>query len=135
MFSCFARCKIVDKHLGAVARKYADTKMMRLNAQEAPFFVTKLAIQVLPCIVMFKKGIACDRIVGFEELGGVDDFSQIRLEKRLTEQGIITYKNDDIDSDEEEELVARRGLKGGALYQGSKYKKAYKDNDESDEDW
>lgn len=31
----------------AVARKYAETKFMKLNAQEAPFFVTKLAVQVM----------------------------------------------------------------------------------------
>ena len=96
--------------------------------------MTKLQIQVLPCVVMFKKGIACDRIVGFEELGGVDDFTQIRLEKRLTEQGIITYKNDDIDSDEEQELRERKGIKGGGLYEGSKYKKAFRKNEDSDED-
>uniref|UniRef100_A0A6U5BAK1 Thioredoxin domain-containing protein n=1 Tax=Hemiselmis andersenii TaxID=464988 RepID=A0A6U5BAK1_HEMAN len=134
----FQRCKIVHKHLQAVAPKYAECKFLKLNAQEAPFFVTKLQIQVLPCIVMFKKGIACDRIVGFEELGGVDDFTQIRLERRLTEQGIIAYKNDDIDSDEEQELRERKGIKGGALYEGSKYKKAFNkpnyDSDE-DEDW
>jgi len=130
----FERCKIVDKHLGAVCRKYHSTKFIKVDAEKAPFFVTKLKIQVLPCIVMFKKGIAVDRIIGFEELGGVDDFSQLRLEKRLSEKQLITYKRDDYDSDEEEEMKSRRGLKGGALYAGSKYSKKYGD-DESDEDW
>ena len=32
-------------------------------------FVTKLNIQVLPCIIFFRNGVAYDRIVGFEELG------------------------------------------------------------------
>lgn len=128
----FARCKIVDKHMMAVARKYPSAKFIKINGPDAPFFVTKLKVQMLPCIVMFKKGIAIDRIVGFDELGGVDDFPQIRLEKRLTEKGIITYKNEDLDSDEEEEINERRGLRGGALYQGSKHKR---NNDDDDEDW
>ena len=36
---------------------------------QAPFFVDKLKIQMLPCIVMFQGGKAFDRIVGFDELG------------------------------------------------------------------
>ena len=132
----FVRCKVVDKHLSAVCRKYLDTKFIKVNATEAPFFITKLQIQMLPCIVMFRKGIAIDRIVGFEELGGTDDFSQLRLEKRLADKGVITYKRDDIDSDEEEEMSQRAGVKGGGLYSGSKYSRVYKNNaDDDDDDW
>ena len=36
----------VDKHLNAVCRKYLDTKFIKVNATEAPFFVAKLQIQV-----------------------------------------------------------------------------------------
>ena len=130
----FERCKVVDKHMSAVCRKYLDTKFIKVNATEAPFFVTKLQIQMLPCIIMFRKGIAIDRIVGFEELGGTDDFSQLRLEKRLSDKGSITYKRDDIDSDEEEEMSQRKNVKGGGLYSGSKYSRVYKSNDDDDDD-
>ena len=131
----FQRCKIVDKHLGIICRKYRGTKFIKVNAEEAPFFVTKLKIKILPTIVMFQKGIAVDRVIGFEELGGQDDFKQIRLERRLADRGMIIYKNDDLDSDEEEELRERRagGLRGGALYSGSKHSKSR--GADSDEDW
>jgi hypothetical protein len=33
-----------------------------------------LQVKVLPTIIIFLDGVALDRIVGFEELGGVDDF-------------------------------------------------------------
>ena len=130
----FQRCKIVDKHLSILCRKYRGTKFIKVDSVEAPFFVTKLKIKVLPTIVMFQKGIAVDRIVGFEELGGQDDFKQVRLERRLADRGMIVYKNDDLDSDEEAELQERRagGLRGGALYSGSKYSKASAD---SDDEW
>merc|ERR1719199_2066756 len=103
----FMRCKVVDKHL--------NTKFIKVNATNAPFFVTKLQIQVLPCIIMFRNGIAVDRIVGFEELGGTDDFSQLALERRLADKGVIEYKRDDLDSDEEEEMKGRAGVRGGTL--------------------
>merc|ERR1719409_381750 len=38
----FVRCKVVDKHLSNVCRKYTDTKFIKVNATEAPFFITKL---------------------------------------------------------------------------------------------
>lgn len=43
--------------------------------KDAPFFTVKLGIKVLPCIVAFKGGVTVDRVVGFEELGGKDDFA------------------------------------------------------------
>eukprot|EP00252_Welwitschia_mirabilis_P009406 TRINITY_DN21987_c0_g1_i1.p1 TRINITY_DN21987_c0_g1~~TRINITY_DN21987_c0_g1_i1.p1 ORF type:complete len:187 (+),score=47.18 TRINITY_DN21987_c0_g1_i1:115-675(+) len=71
----FLRCKIVDKHLKVLAPKYFETKFIRIDAENAPFFVAKLAIKTLPCIVLFRDGVAFDRLVGFQELGGRDDFS------------------------------------------------------------
>mmetsp|Transcript_30505 Transcript_30505/g.98308 ORF Transcript_30505/g.98308 Transcript_30505/m.98308 type:complete len:247 (-) Transcript_30505:176-916(-) len=130
----FIRCKIVDKHLGAIARKYVEAKFIRVSAPDAPFFVQKLKIKVLPCIVMFKGGIAIDRVVGFEELGGVDDFEQIKLEKRLASKAMIQYKNDDSSDDEEDEVKQKSKIRGGALYSGSKYSKKYS-GDDSDEEW
>ena len=38
---------------------------MTINAEKAPFFVEKLGIRVIPTMVMFKDGIAVDRILGF----------------------------------------------------------------------
>jgi hypothetical protein len=42
--------------------------------QDAPFFVEKLQVRMLPCVVMFVGGVAVDRIVGFDTLGAADDF-------------------------------------------------------------
>ncbi|XP_047077366.1 thioredoxin domain-containing protein PLP3B-like isoform X2 [Lolium rigidum] len=78
------RCnRIMDKHLKALAPVYLGTKFIKLDAENAPFFVTKLAIKMLPCVILFKKGIVVDRLVGFEDLGGKDDFSTRALENIL----------------------------------------------------
>ena len=52
--------------------------------QDAPFFVEKLNVRTLPCVVLFVGGVAVDRIVGFDTLGASDDFptSQVGLGSR-----------------------------------------------------
>jgi thioredoxin-like negative regulator of GroEL len=56
--------------------------------QNAPFFVTKLAIKTLPCVVLFSKGVAMDRLVGFQDLGTKDDFTTNKLENVLLKKGM-----------------------------------------------
>jgi hypothetical protein len=85
----FERCKIVDKHLGILTQKHMETRFIKINAEKTRFFVAKLAIRMLPTIVCFVDGIAVDRIVGFDELGGKDDFQTSVLEKRLHKAKVI----------------------------------------------
>lgn len=67
-----------------------------MNVDNAPFLVTKLKIQVLPCLIAFVDGVGVDRVVGFEGLAGsgggglgvgVDDFRTKDLEARLLAAG------------------------------------------------
>ena len=85
----FERCLIVDKHLHRLAPDHSSTRFVKINAEKSPFFVAKLAIRMLPTIVIFREGFAVDRIVGFEELGGKDDFSTLEMAKRLYKAGAI----------------------------------------------
>lgn len=58
--------------------------------ENAPFLVTKLKIQVLPCVLTFVDGVSKDRIVGFEGLGyGEDTFTAKDLEARLLKAGVL----------------------------------------------
>jgi thioredoxin-like negative regulator of GroEL len=72
--------------------------------QNCPFFVTKLGIKVLPCVILFRDGVAVDRIIGFQELGGVDDFTTKALENRLLKAGLVLPKKV-VDEDGEEKVV------------------------------
>lgn len=103
----FYRCKIMDKHLKTLASKHLDTKFTKLDAENAPFFVTKLGIKTLPCVILFRKGIAEDRLVGFQDLGGKDDFSTRALEALLIKKGIVSEKKDDEDNEDSEYLENR----------------------------
>jgi thioredoxin-like negative regulator of GroEL len=61
-----------------------------MNVENAPFLVTKLKVQVLPCVIAFINGVTVDRIVGFEGLGYTQDtFTTKDLEARLLTSGVI----------------------------------------------
>ena len=89
----FERCKIVDHHLKQIASKHLEARFMTINAEKCPFFVAKLQIQVLPTIVCFMDGVSLDRIVGFEELGGKDEFPTLLLARRLVNAGVCKALN------------------------------------------
>uniref|UniRef100_A0A7S3X2V3 Thioredoxin domain-containing protein n=1 Tax=Emiliania huxleyi TaxID=2903 RepID=A0A7S3X2V3_EMIHU len=88
----FFRCRVVDKHLRLLAPKYRGTKFLHLNAEKAPFFVRKLALTVLPAVLVFKDGVKGEQLFGFEDLGGKDDFRTEVLEHWLGMAGAIKMK-------------------------------------------
>jgi thioredoxin-like negative regulator of GroEL len=76
--------------LQELAKKHFDTRFLKMNVENAPFLVTKLKIQVLPCVLSFIDGVSVDRIVGFEGLGyTLDTFTTTDLEGRLLASGVI----------------------------------------------
>jgi thiol-disulfide isomerase/thioredoxin len=90
----FPRCLIVDKHLSLLARQHPEARFVRIDATKAPFFVQKLKIVVLPTILLFKDGVNTERVVGFDELGGRDDFKTLALEKRLVQGDVVKRPED-----------------------------------------
>lgn len=61
-----------------------------MNVENGPFLVTKLKVQVLPCVIAFVDSVSVDRIVGFEGLGYTPDtFTTKDLETRLLSSGVI----------------------------------------------
>ncbi|CAI5516113.1 unnamed protein product, partial [Closterium sp. Naga37s-1] len=70
---------VVDKHLAILAPKHLEAKFVKIDAEKCPFFVSRLNIKVLPCMILF-------RIVGFEAFRNRDDFSTSELENFLIKQ-------------------------------------------------
>ena len=84
----FERCKIMDKHLELICKEHkAEIKVVKIDAEKAPFFVNKLMIRVLPTVVFFTNGISCppERIVGFEGLPNGDEFTTRDLEEVMVQ--------------------------------------------------
>ncbi|KAL6345412.1 hypothetical protein AAG906_015895 [Vitis piasezkii] len=92
--------KIMDKHLKSLAPRHMDTKFIKLDAENAPFFVAKLGVKTLPCVILFRKGIAVDRLIGFQDMGGKDDFATRTLEALLIKKGIVSEKKKDEDDED-----------------------------------
>ncbi|OAY57497.2 hypothetical protein MANES_02G097501v8 [Manihot esculenta] len=93
----FYRCKIMDKHLKVLALRYLNTKFIKPDAENAPFFVTKLGVKTLPCCLL-RRGTSIDRLIGFQDLGGKDDFTNKSLEILLIKKvmsSIISEKKED----------------------------------------
>jgi thioredoxin-like negative regulator of GroEL len=94
----FEKCKVIDKHMPRLAHKHLETKFLKIDAEKCPFFVQKLQIRVLPCVIGFSNGIAKeDRIFGFEGLNEdmeedkKDEWPTEALEARLGEMRVIRY--------------------------------------------
>jgi len=88
------RCKIVDKHLAILAPKHLETRFCKIDAEKAFFITQRLKIRVLPTIALLKDEKIIDYIVGFDDLGGIDDFSTEMMEWRIAQAGVINYKGD-----------------------------------------
>ncbi|KAI8470204.1 MAG: thioredoxin-like protein [Monoraphidium minutum] len=118
----FERCKIVDRHLAALAKRYMETRFIKISAPDSPFFTVKLGIKVLPCVVLFKDGVSVDRVVGFDQLGGKDDFATAAFEGRLKAANMVTSarlrRGGGDESDDEDARLAAAGLAPTAIRRG-----------------
>ncbi|CAB1329006.1 unnamed protein product [Coregonus sp. 'balchen'] len=85
------RCKILDKHLGILAKKHLETKFIKLNVDKAPFLTERLRIKVIPTLALVKDGKTKDYVVGFTDLGNTDEFPTEVLEWRLGCSDVINY--------------------------------------------
>lgn len=95
--------------------------MLKINVDNCPFLVTKLKIQVLPCVIAFINGVGVERIIGFEGLGrSPDNFTTRDLEARLIRASVLVRTKV---GEEEERQAAQK----------SKATKA--DDEDDDDDW
>ena len=105
----------------ALAPKHFDTRFLRINVDNAPFLVTKLKIQILPCVIAFVDGVIAERIIGFEGLGRGDSFTVRELEMRLLRSGVLVRAKTGKDEDRVGNL--RKTTAGSDA------------NDDNDDDW
>ena len=86
------RCEIVDRHLTDIAARHIETRVIKIDAEKAPFLAERLSVVLLPTLIMTKDNFTSDRVEGFDELGGRDDFTTDQLEARLALHGAIDYE-------------------------------------------
>ena len=121
------RCQIVDKHLNLLAPKHLETRFIKLSVERAPFLCQRLSIRILPTIACIINNITKDYIKGFDDLGGVDDFSTEMMEWRLGCADVLTYSGNLLEPPDKKK--ERRGM-------ANRPKKTIRGgyNDDSDDD-
>lgn len=116
------RCAIFDKHLTILASRHLECRFIKVDAEKSPFIVSRLGVRVLPTLILVKDEKVISRVIGFDDLGGHDNFSTEMLEWRLGVAGVIEYSGDlsqppDMSKSKKKDLPFRRTTKtirGGA---------------------
>jgi len=88
------RCKIVDKHMDILAKKHVESRFVKIDAEKAMWLAQRLKIKVLPTIACIYEGKTKDYIVGFDDLGGVDEFPTEMLEWRLSLCEMVDFQGE-----------------------------------------
>jgi thioredoxin-like negative regulator of GroEL len=108
----FTMCKLADKHLNIIANKHFETRFIKLDAEKAPFFVTKLIVRILPTLICFKAGVAFYRLEGFDSFSDVAEFKTEELEKKLGQEGAIQITDDLMNQEFHAEGTERKSVFG-----------------------
>lgn len=87
-------CKVMDKHMDVLAKRHIETRFVKIHAEKSPFLAEKLKIVVLPTLALIKNAKVDDYVVGFDELGGTDEFSTEELEERLAKAQVIFFEGE-----------------------------------------
>ena len=122
------RCKIMDKHMGILAKKHVEAKFLKINAEKCPYVCEKLRIWCLPSVVLVKEGKTNYTMVGFNDMGCEDDFETNEMAYVLGKYDIIKYKGPD---PEDKEQIPRGGKRRGLDRQ---QKSSFRQREDSDSD-
>ncbi|KAH8519735.1 hypothetical protein Peur_038666 [Populus x canadensis] len=87
-------CKVMDKHMSILAKQHIETRFVKIHAEKSPFLAEKLKIVVLPTLALIKNTKVDDYVVGFDELGGTDEFNTEDLEERLAKAQVIFFEGE-----------------------------------------
>ncbi|KAL0536625.1 hypothetical protein IC582_025583 [Cucumis melo] len=104
-------CKVMDKHLSILAKQHIETRFVKINAEKSPFLAEKLKIVVLPTLALIKNAKVDDYVVGFDELGGTDEFSTEELEDRLAKCQVIFHEGESSINTSKSSAQTRRSVR------------------------
>ncbi|KAL4196807.1 hypothetical protein AMTRI_Chr04g185020 [Amborella trichopoda] len=108
---CMKAFYVMDKHLGLLAKRHIETRFVKINAEKSPFLAEKLKIVVLPTLALIKHAKVEDYVVGFDELGGTDEFSTEELEERLAKSQVIIFEGESLVSHAGSSATTKRSVR------------------------
>ncbi|KAL6522526.1 hypothetical protein OROMI_031484 [Orobanche minor] len=105
---------VVDKHLAILAKQHIETRFVKINAEKSQYLSEKLRIVVLPTLALVKNAKVEDYVVGFDELGGTDNFSTEELEERLAKAKVIVYEGESSSFNTSKSKAPSRSIRQGS---------------------
>jgi hypothetical protein len=84
----FERCKVMDRYLQDLTPSMMHIKIVKIDAEKAPFLVERLRITMLPCVLLFHNDVNVDRIVGYEGCCTEGDVLDVDMLRLRIEQGL-----------------------------------------------
>jgi hypothetical protein len=125
----FETCKRVDSHMRILSPLHPECRFIKIDAEKAPFFVSKLNVRVLPTIVFFANGITnpAMQLMGFEGVENGELCSTRDLEEALASMGFIMEAVIDEDIGPDTLRDERDEEEGSAEYNATKERGAGKD--------
>lgn len=127
------RCEIVDAHFEKLANQHVETRFIKIDVEKSPYLVEKLGIILIPTMVIIIDGKTNHSIRGFDEFGGIDEFSTADMAHVLAGHGAIKYEGD------RSEEIAQSSSIGGLNHvkinniQGGLYSKEISYSDDEDD--
>jgi len=109
------RCKIIDKHMQILSGMHLETRFCRINAESSPFLCEKLKIWMLPTLSLVLDGKIIDYIVGFDDMGGSDDFTTTELASSMRNraENILFPEKDDYSASQALDRPENTNLRAG----------------------
>ncbi|CAK7330051.1 unnamed protein product [Dovyalis caffra] len=112
-------CKVMDKHMSILAKQHIETRFVKIHAEKSPFLAEKLKILVLPTLALIKNAKVDDYVVGFDELGGTDEFNTEDLEERLAKAQVIFYEGESSLNSSKSSAQTRRSVRQSESHNSS----------------
>ncbi|KAF9675836.1 hypothetical protein SADUNF_Sadunf09G0074700 [Salix dunnii] len=112
-------CKVMDKHMSILAKQHVETRFVKIHAEKSPFLAEKLKILVLPTLALIKNAKVDDYVVGFDELGGTDEFNTEDLEERLAKAQVIFFEGESSLNSSKSSAQTRRSVRQSESHDSS----------------
>lgn len=134
------RCQIVDRHLEQLAQEHLETRFVKINAEKSPFLVERLNIVMLPSILCSRDGKTEHTIIGFDEMGGNDEFPTENLAYVLAKYKVLNYDGPEPETVQEDGNIAHKGvnsidMRRSAIREGANERNGGGDSDDDLDDF
>jgi len=128
------RCQVVDRHLEQLAHEHIETRFVKIDAEKSPFLVERLNIIMLPSILCVKDGKTEHTIIGFDEMGGSDDFPASTLAFVLAKHKVLKYDGPEPEDVDEDGNVAHKGVNSIDMRRNASIREGANERDRDSED-